>query len=100
MAFHLTKGGRRTAAFAQGEGQEGVMPRPVSQPAVPGLTPEQSSQLIALLQNVQVSKVGYNSNTGARESECNTGATAFTSFTGTSKSHFKRNLCLLSILSD
>ena len=51
---------RRTVALAQTDGQERTNDchtgLPLNNAAVPGLTPEQSSQLIALLQNVQFTR--------------------------------------------
>ena len=90
-------------AFAQADDQENDHDGSIShsqQPAVPGLTPEQSSQLMALLQNIQLSKTAYNSNTTAQGSGYNTGAAAFTSFAGVDTIDHRHSLCLLSSISN
>ena len=92
------KGVRRAAALVQTEDQERSWPSSMLQNsqtamAVPGLTPEQSSQLIALLQNVQLQKT-------TQGPEYNTESTAFTSFACINASNFTKNLCLLSSMSD
>lgn len=89
MDFHQNfkfKGGRRIAAMVQANDQENLAAvlNPGSQniPSVPSLTQEQSSQLMALLQNVQLNKTEHNAKAFHQGSEYNTPATAFTSFAG------------------
>jgi len=72
------KGTRRTAALVQTNGQEGASSMNdcynslnSNSVAVPGLTPEQSTQLIALLNNVQLNKGGYNSGVQNQEPDYN-----------------------------
>ena len=60
--------------------------------SVPGLTPEQSSQLMALLQNVQLNTEAQGINQAP--------SSAFTSFAGITLHRYRQNLCLLSSLVD
>ena len=81
------KGPRRTPALVQSCEQDNDHRNHMSQPfqiTVPGLTLEQSSQLIVLLQNVQLNKSGGNVGTATQGSgsDCNVGLAAFTSFVG------------------
>jgi len=64
------------------------------------LTPEQSSQLVALLQNIQLSKTTYSNGVSSQENSSNPGSATFSSFAGISKLDHTRSLCLLSCASD
>ena len=83
------KGGRRTAALVQTGSQELAHDShdlSAHNPSVvPGLTPEQSSQLVALLQNIQLNKTGLNHGVCSAEVSSNPGSAAFSSFAGISK---------------
>jgi len=90
------KNPRRTAALVQIHDihSTSVAQHPNQHTAisVPGLTPEQSSQLITLRQNVQLNKEA--------QDVTQAGHSAFTSFVGTTLHKHRQNLCLLSSLAD
>ena len=98
------KGGRRTTALAQTDCQGFVSDchesKAQNTAVVPGLTTEQTSQLLALLQNVQLKNPGHNSGMSHLDTENNPSAAAFSSFAGKSSVNHARNLCLLSQVSD
>ena len=104
--FHqtLSSGGKKNSCYGTSNDQESVtiIPTLGSQNSfsVPGLTQEQSSQLMALLQNVQLNKTGHNANALHQGSKYKAPTTAFTSSAGTHITDQKQNLCLLSSISD
>ena len=96
------KGPRRTAALAQTDGSminDCHTALPLTNVAVPGLTSEQSSQLIALLQNVQLHKAGHNYAAPSQDCSHNFGSGAFSSLAGTNIKGYTQSLCLLSCVS-
>ena len=95
------KNPRRIAALVHNGDQENMLSvqehnsfESQSTITVAGLTQEQSSQLIALLQNVQATKSGHN--TFYQGSDYSAPSTAFTSFVGIGTTGHSQNLCLLS----
>ena len=98
------RGGKRTAALVQTGSLEFG---PNSQDSVshataivPGLTAEQSSQLVALLQNVQLSQSHFNASSSTQDLNSVPGSAAFSSFAGIVKSDYTKNLCLFSCVSN
>jgi len=67
---------------------------------VPGLTAEQSSQLVALLLNIQLSQTNHNASGSSQDINSIPGSAAFSSFAGISKFDYTKNLCLLSCVSN
>jgi len=99
------KNPRRTAALVHAGDQENGLAvqehssfGSQSNVTVPGLTQEQSSQLITLLQNVQATKSG--NNTSYQGSDYSAPSTGFTSLAGIDTTDHTQNLCLLSSVAD
>ena len=97
------KGGRKTVALARANDEENMLsasefhaPSFQRNFTVSGLTQEQSSQLIALLQNAQINQQSYNDGPSYQASNLNQNpnSAAFTSFTVALD--YTQSLCLLS----